>query len=190
MNEKQNLNDLPSTPWKNGGGITRELLRLPKDSTLDSFALRVSVADVDTDAPFSMFPGVDRTLLILRGAGLDLVDGSTNTVWKTLEPGLSPLQFEGMKPLVGCLTDGPIRDFNLMVRRSAAKGDLKIAKGPSTTSLLDCCCVFMARGQALIMQGDAVWATLLEFDFSAPPRDAYLVIEQDAVALVVNATVF
>ncbi len=35
-------------PWKNGGGVTRELLRLPAGSG-DDWTLRISVADIAAD---------------------------------------------------------------------------------------------------------------------------------------------
>lgn len=190
MGTKRNLNDLPPTPWKNGGGITRELIRLPEGSDLDSFMLRVSVADVDIDAPFSEFPGIDRTLLILQGAGLKLVEKSTGTTWETLGTCLSPVHFEGEKPLVGCLVDGSIRDFNLMVRRGAAKGDLQVVEGPVSLPLANCHCVFMARGKGSLMQGDMALETLQEFDFTTPPAGTRLVIGEKAIALVVSAEIF
>ena len=68
--ERFALQDLPGTPWKNGGGITREIVCWPPGSGLDDFWWRASVATIDAAGPFSAFPGVDRTIMLLEGAGV------------------------------------------------------------------------------------------------------------------------
>src|SRR5471032_2321477 len=64
--------DLHATPWKNGGGVTRELAAFPPHSNFADFIWRVSVADVHADGAFSTFPGIDRQIALLEGAGLTL----------------------------------------------------------------------------------------------------------------------
>ncbi len=62
--------------WKNGLGETTEIAVAPEGAGLSAFNWRVSMASVTIDGAFSAFPGVDRTLSILSGAGLRLaVDG-------------------------------------------------------------------------------------------------------------------
>ncbi|MHB8295006.1 MAG: HutD family protein [Acidimicrobiales bacterium] len=39
-------NDRQSTPWKNGGGMTAEVVSAPEGTSLSDFAWRVSIADV------------------------------------------------------------------------------------------------------------------------------------------------
>jgi uncharacterized protein len=56
-------------PWKNGGGLTAEIAVSPESAGLDDFDWRVSMARVEAGGPFSLFPGVDRTLSILEGEG-------------------------------------------------------------------------------------------------------------------------
>ena len=103
------------TPWKNGGGETREIAIFPADATIDSFGWRISMATVAIDGPFSIFPDVDRTLCILDGAGVRLqFDGEAFAV----TPGCPPLTFKGERPVSASLIDGPITDFNVMTRRS------------------------------------------------------------------------
>ena len=51
--------------WRNGGGRTRELLAWPDAA---DWKVRVSVADVESDGPFSAFPGVQRWFAVLEGA--------------------------------------------------------------------------------------------------------------------------
>jgi environmental stress-induced protein Ves len=41
-------------PWKNGGGVTRELLAWPGGG---DWQVRISVAEIEADGPFSSFPG-------------------------------------------------------------------------------------------------------------------------------------
>lgn len=109
------LQDCPPSPWKNGGGSTRQLLISPAGAGLDDFDYRLSLASVASDGPFSRFDGVDRQLLILQGAGLELeLDGRDSL---RLTPGGAPLAFAGETPAQSRLLDGPLTDFNVMTRR-------------------------------------------------------------------------
>ncbi len=47
----------------------------PAGAALDEFLWRVSIADVERDGPFSRFPGIDRTIVLLEGAGMRLRSG-------------------------------------------------------------------------------------------------------------------
>jgi environmental stress-induced protein Ves len=44
--------DLVAAPWKNGGGVTREVAAFPAGAGLDAFVWRVSIADVAQAGPF------------------------------------------------------------------------------------------------------------------------------------------
>lgn len=97
-------------PWRNGGGRTRELLAWPPGVP---WRLRVSVADIDADGPFSAFPGVTRWFAVLDGAGVALTLGPAE---HRLTPASAPVAFDGAAA-PGCrLLDGPTRDLNLMLR--------------------------------------------------------------------------
>lgn len=61
---------LPVTPWKNGAGATREIIAIP--SVDAPFLWRASIATLQADGPFSPFPGVDRTIVLLAGQPLRL----------------------------------------------------------------------------------------------------------------------
>ncbi|MGR2663248.1 HutD/Ves family protein [Chromobacterium haemolyticum] len=116
------LQDCPPSPWKNGGGSTRQLLISPAGAGLDDFDYRVSLASVASDGPFSRFDGVDRQLLILQGAGLELkLDGRDSL---RLTPGDAPLAFAGETPAQSRLLDGPLTDFNVMTRRGCYQSRL------------------------------------------------------------------
>ncbi|HEX8819827.1 MAG TPA: HutD family protein [Archangium sp.] len=116
--------DYRDMPWKNGGGVTRELLKLPHPSDPARFLARLSIASVAASGPFSVFPGVDRTLMILEGKGVALSFGATPEV--VLDQALRPLAFPGEAEVRCRLLGGPVRDFNLMVDRAVAEASLAV----------------------------------------------------------------
>lgn len=108
------LADCPPLPWRNAGGLTRELLRWPAASGAEGWVLRISVAEIGRDGPFSPFPGIERWFAVLEGAGVQL---EVPRGAQFLAPGDSPLQFAG-EAAPGCrLVGGPTLDLNLMQRR-------------------------------------------------------------------------
>lgn len=109
------LASAPRRPWKNGGGETCELAVAPPGAGLDDFDWRISCAQVASGGPFSAFPGVDRSLAVLDGAGLrlDCGDGVTHV----LTADAAPLAFAGELAVEATLPGGPVGDFNLMTRR-------------------------------------------------------------------------
>jgi environmental stress-induced protein Ves len=107
--------------WRNGAGWTREVHAHPSARD-DGWDWRLSIAEIDADAPFSAFPGVERELVLLEGNGLRLRfdDGQV----AELLPPHDRLRFAGERALRGELLDGPTRDFNLMWRRDAVDAQL------------------------------------------------------------------
>jgi uncharacterized protein len=103
-------------PWKNGGGETVEIVIAPAGATLDAFDWRVSMARVASSGPFSRFPGIDRTLAVLTGAGIRLDVAGRGAV--TLERTTPPFAFSGDDPAAAELVDGPIEDLNVMTQRT------------------------------------------------------------------------
>jgi hypothetical protein len=112
-------------PWKSGGGQTTQIVAYPAGSTLDAFDWRVSVADVAADGPFSCFPGVDRVLVLVAGAGMLL--GSEGRTAE-LRAAYEPYAFNGDDEVSCSLVAGPVRDFNLMVRRGRAQGSIVVVR--------------------------------------------------------------
>lgn len=100
--------DRPATPWRNGGGVTREVAAAPDGSW------RVSLAEVAADGPFSAFAGLDRILTVVAGPGLELTVGDAAPV--TVAP-LHPFAFPGDVATAGRLVGGPVTALNVMVRR-------------------------------------------------------------------------
>ena len=103
--------------WKNGAGWTRQVHAEPRADGEPGWDWRLSIAEIEQDAPFSAFPGVDRELVLLQGNGLRLrfADGGSHT----LQPPHDRLRFAGERAVVGELVDGPTTDFNLMWRRDS-----------------------------------------------------------------------
>jgi environmental stress-induced protein Ves len=102
-------------PWKNGQGLTEEVLTFPEGSAVDAFDWRISIAHVGADGPFSLFPGIDRTIALLDGTGLilDLPDETE----KLLSPGGEPFPFPGEWDISSRNVDGGTMDLNVMSRR-------------------------------------------------------------------------
>ncbi|SDQ46183.1 hypothetical protein SAMN05443245_1467 [Paraburkholderia fungorum] len=154
---------LVAAPWKNGGGVTREVAAFPEQAGMDSFVWRVSIADVAQAGPFSRFEGVDRTLVLLAGAGMALDETVGAQVLKSyalVEP-LDIARFDGEVHIDARLVDGATRDFNLMVRRDVAQGELDVWRGDSTcTFSADVVLLYCASGEVTIAAGDAQPQTL------------------------------
>ncbi len=155
--------DLVAAPWKNGGGVTREIASAAAGG--DAFAWRVSVADVAQAGPFSRFENVDRTLVLLEGAGMLLDESGPVPHTHRLAQPLDVARFAGEAPIGARLVDGPTRDFNLMLRRGVARGTLDVWRAPTAhgfsaqTVLLYC-----ARGQVQVIVDGAAPATLAAGD--------------------------
>ncbi|RZI43645.1 HutD family protein [Herbaspirillum sp. HC18] len=121
---KLTTGDYAVMPWKNGGGTTTQLAVSPPEANLDNFDWRISTAHVAGDGPFSAFPGIDRSLAVLRGNRLILTgdDGAC----RTMGEGTAPFIFRGEQPIAALLENGPIVDFNVMTRRSACTHTLEV----------------------------------------------------------------
>ncbi len=109
------LEDMQPQPWKNGGGRTRELLAWPGPQ---DWWLRISVADIESDGPFSAYPGVNRWFGVLEGDGVELT-------WphavRHLHAGHSLLNFDGGEPPDCKLVGSKTRDLNVMHRRQQGR---------------------------------------------------------------------
>ncbi|WP_395683393.1 HutD family protein [Dokdonella sp.] len=106
------------TRWKNDGGWTTEVAR----SGGDDFRWRVSIAEIESNGPFSSFPGVERDLLLLEGNGieLDIDDAPPRKLVQRFER----VHFAGEARVDCRLVAGPTRDFNVMARRDAVRAEV------------------------------------------------------------------
>ena len=108
-------------PWANGRGTTLEIAAFPAP---DAWIWRLSLATVSSDGPFSALAGVDRHVAVAEGAGMVLRINEVEHRLSTYES----LKFPGEAETVCALMDGPVRDLNLMVRRSAGNGELRVQR--------------------------------------------------------------
>lgn len=114
---------VPPQPWRNGGGSTRPLFAWPPASpggaaapasaATDDWVLRLSLADIAADGPFSAFPGVTRWFTVVDGPGVAL---QAPGLAATLTPESASLVFDGALAPMARLLGGPTRDLNLMLR--------------------------------------------------------------------------
>ena len=106
--------DVAPQTWANGGGHTRELLTWPAGA---NWALRISLADVERDGPFSAYSGVERWFAVVHGAGVVLRFPEGTRTQTRLD---APLCFNGGAAPACALIDGETRDLNLMQRGGRA----------------------------------------------------------------------
>ena len=139
------FNELPVTRWKNGGGATREAVNWPPGAGLDTFDWRVSIANITASGPFSVFPGVDRQIMLLEGDGVRLTSRDFD---HALVTPLDPFPFRGEAAVDCTLLGGPSVDFNLMGRR---------ARGTAELRLLDEATSLPRHSHGLLMSVDGQW---------------------------------
>jgi environmental stress-induced protein Ves len=173
---------LVPVPWRNGQGITREIAVMPPGAGLDDFLWRVSLADVVGAAPFSRFPGVDRTIVLIDGAGFRMtLDGAQI---HDLTTPCAPFAFPGEAEVAVALAGGATRDFNLMLRRGRVGGGVEVRRGPGRQAgPADMVLLYAVQGPIVTSAG-----TLAAGDSwlpGAPPGDEW-VLGEGALALVVR----
>jgi uncharacterized protein len=139
-------------PWRNGGGITREIAAWPPGATLENFDWRVSMAEVREPGPFSTFPGVDRVLTILQGTLLLSIEGRPAV---TLTAESFPFRFAGDVSCVGTPVGGPVLDLNVMVRRDRyAAGVQRTSTSQRPVPAATCLLVALSAGRVLVGTGE------------------------------------
>ena len=181
------LATVPATPWKNGGGSTRELACWPLGAGMDAFGWRVSVATIAAPGPFSAFAGVDRQIMLLGGDGVHLRGNG----WQhTLGERWQPFAFSGDEPVDCAMLGSASTDFNLMLRRGAWSGHLQVLReAPSQTQVqtqAGLCMVLQGRwqGPRLLAPGQGLWWTggqaerIAPVAGSADPVLAWIALEQ------------
>ena len=116
--------DYRTQPWKNGRGTTIELLHLT-DPASGATLLRLSRASVVEDGPFSLFPGIERNLTVLTGAGFRLVGPDIDL---RCDP-LKPVAFPGDVDIRAVDTNGlPSDDFNVMTARNLPRPEVSVVR--------------------------------------------------------------
>ena len=108
--------DYKRMPWKNGGGMTTELAVHP---SADAYDWRISIADIESNGPFSTFEGYDRYIALLEGLGMELRFDEGEPI--RLERRLQFVKFAGEQRTEGVLISGKVRDFNVIYKRDAVR---------------------------------------------------------------------
>lgn len=183
--------ELHPRPWKNGGGVTRQLAIYPEHATQDNFIWRVSAAELTQPGPFSIWPDIDRILILTGGESMLLTRTETGQQQRLTRG--ERLYFAGETPLEAALPDGPARDFNLMLRRKQAHGCVdmrrtaqKLPLRPGDTLLHCTADQFTAHlperlgGLRTLDTGDTLWLSLdyipaFTLDITPAAGDAQLV---------------
>ncbi|AUL42309.1 HutD family protein [Bordetella parapertussis] len=164
MFQRFELAQLPVSPWRNGGGATREVARHPQGAAADGFEWRVSVADIGADGPFSAYPGIDRSITLLEGAGVRM-RSADGTLDHLLDVALRPFAFAGEHAIDATLLGGPSRDFNVMTRRGRWRAEARVLHGQAVLAPAPAGVLFAAggdwrvqcdAGQALLRAGAGV----------------------------------
>lgn len=148
--------------WRNGGGDTRDVVVYPSGSSDDDFMWRASIATITDAGPFSAWPGVDRTLLVLRGR-LGLALGWQGEI--QLDENASALEFAGEDAVVVSSLSAPCQVLNFMSRRGRAR--IRLMRGITTITI--------EAGQVLLLAGRP---TAIKVDDKLIPLD-----EMDALLL-------
>ena len=108
--------------WRNGMGVSWDIASwLPATGDFD---WRLAIARIDTDVPFSHYPGIDRVFTLIEGRGLDLeFEGRPAlAVDQLFVPHFYPCDV----PTFCRLRDGPCRALNLFFRRGRWRADVDV----------------------------------------------------------------
>ncbi|HEY4163031.1 MAG TPA: HutD family protein [Dongiaceae bacterium] len=170
--------DYKRMPWKNGGGMTTEIMAEPGPT--GGFDWRLSIAEVAQSGPFSDFSGYDRTIMLIEGAGfvLDFDQAPSKRVDRPFEP----FPFAGEWQADCTLIDGPVRDFNLMTARDRISANLDILRPtqrisvPASRTLV----VHALRGDIVVRSEKLAAGDTLRIDSAETPVE----ITGDSAAVV------
>ena len=176
------IEELPVTTWKNGGGATREIVSWPPYAEPDAFDWRVSIATIAASGPFSTFPGIDRTIMLLDGDGVRLQSAGFDHLLDTPH---QPFSFDGEAPVDCSLLGGTSTDFNLMVRRGQGRAEVRILEDVMELDISEHGLLLSIEGQwrvggGVLKQGQGVWWTEQEETWQVKPasRGARLAVVQ------------
>jgi hypothetical protein len=116
--------ELKLVPWANRAGYARDIAMAPPDSP----GWQVSLAEISVSGPFSNFPGVDRSFMVIGGQVTLEVDGEINEVAE-----YQVFEFDGGSDTHVIADVGPVRALNVMTERgswSHSMSIVELANGP------------------------------------------------------------
>lgn len=134
------LDALPEEPWRNGGGRTRTIATRMRDADAAGSAAqdegppwdwRISVATIERGGPFSSFPGVDRSSMLLDAGRIELSAAGEPTLLMQ-SPG-DVVRYRGDSVTTSAVhgASQPLSVLNVMTRRSAAQAWMKALRDDS-----------------------------------------------------------
>jgi environmental stress-induced protein Ves len=181
---------LEPAAWKNGGGSTTEIAIAPPDSTFTDFDWRISLATIAQDGPFSIFPGIDRTLALVEGPGVTLdIDRYKRVALTEADP---VIEFAGESMIHATLNGGATIDFNVMTRRARCHhrlGRRRLNGASEFAPRGDVSILFLAEGDSLAVSSDAERIGLVRFDAVVFDTDTLWTLEA-ALATVFVIDIF
>jgi len=155
-------------PWANGRGTSYEIVSDRNEA--GEWTWRLAMAPVNEDGPFSRIECVNRSLAVVEGAGMLL---SVDRKKLQCLP-MQVVRFRGDAVTEAALTDGPIMDINLMVRRKEAEGEMAMV---SDAGLLNGVSIVVAvGGSAQVNSGDST--------INLERHDTVLECDADSISLV------
>ena len=126
------LADLPRERWRNGAGWTRTVASATHAAEAGLPDWRVSLAEINQGAPFSQFPGMDRTAVLVRGGPVCLRGGAGEhdalRHWPLSAPG-DAARFAGEWPMDNTPPEREALIWNVMSRRGQVHAEVTV--GPS-----------------------------------------------------------
>ena len=120
--------DYVAMPWKNGMGVTHEICSSDVGGTI---LWRLSLAEVQSDGPFSTFENLERITTVIEGLGMRLASADNEIDALPLKP----INFSGDIALTGYCNSTPIRNFNLIFDPKRIVADVQVLTKPSETDL-------------------------------------------------------
>ena len=133
-------------PWRNGGGVTYEVASSPAGTELGDFDWRISIAEVEAGGPFSAFPDIDRTIILIEGEWMALtVDGRRHRFGIR-----DPFSFDGGSETL-CEVPSRSRDLNVMTRRGRATASVAVVEADSSDGGADAVAVAVAGAETVFV---------------------------------------
>lgn len=165
----------PATPWKNGGGSTRQIASWPPGAGLEAFDWRVSIATIAAGGPFSVFAGVDRTIMLLEGDGVRLraAEGGLD---HRLDTPFAPFAFSGDVALDCTLLGSASHDFNVMSRRARCRADVRVLADAQSLPVASGGLLMSLHGQwragdQTLSVGEGLWWADVAMAWALTPSD-------------------
>ena len=171
------------TPWKNGQGATREIARRLLGVRGPHFVWRLSVSDIEKDADFGEFPGVQRSATLIHGDGMILdVAGTEHEVAR-----FEPITFDGEAEAHVRLTHGPVSILNVLTVASRMSAAVRVAdlSDGRPLSIAGATVLVLLNGTASVYAADGASGKLAPLD-ALVPRPRVRLVSGSGMAAVVR----